>query len=159
MWDLNGKKRTRAWTFENSSQHATWLVLSWLTPCWGLCPSSPAVTTALQQLLLAVAVTTRSNPTTFLPLPTESCPCHLLHGGLGHAGGVAQWWGFRPPAHTDTYLYFSLLSGYLSLDHFSHPVDCEAAGHTKSTPAKGQVRGRNERWPLGWEEDRWCMLA
>lgn len=59
------------------------------------------------------------------------------------------WWGctvagVRLPVHADSYLYFLLLSGYLSLDHFFHPVDCEAAGILGSTPAKGQVRGRNE---------------
>lgn len=72
MWDLNGKKHTCAWTFENSSGRAAWLVHSWLTPRWGLCPSFLVVATTLQQFPLALAVTTTSKSTTFPPLPTES---------------------------------------------------------------------------------------
>lgn len=67
--------------------------------------------------------------------------------------------GVRAHIHAKTYLYFLLLSGYLSLDHFFHPVDCEAAGIPGATPANGQVKGRKEQCPLGWGGDRWCILA
>lgn len=160
MWDLNGKKHTCAWTFENSSGRATWLVHSWLTPRWGLCPSFLVVATTLQQFPLALAVTTTSNSTTFLPLPTESYHATssvvTLDVLVGLCGGGGQTlcpcWGLP-------FFFLMLLSGCLSLDHFFHSVDCEAAGILGSTPPKQQVRGRNVWWPLGWGGDHWCIIA
>lgn len=143
------KNSTYAWTFENSTC-VSWLVLSWLIPCWGLCLPSLTVSTGLQQFVLALAVTTKTNPTRFLYLPTDSYP-----STSSSLVALDMLWGHvlvgdRPPIHVETYLYFLLLWVCFSLDHFFHPVDCEAAGILGAVPAKEQVRDRSERCWLGW---------
>lgn len=151
------KTSTHAWTFENSSCCATWLVLSWLIPCWGLCLPSLAVATGFRQLVLALTVTTKNNPTHFLCLPTESYPSTSSSlVALDMWGHVLV--GARPPIYVETYLCVLLLWVYLSLDHFFHPVDCEAVGMLGAIPAKGQARGRNERCQLGWTGLGWGGL-
>lgn len=142
------KTSTYAWTFENSSCCVTWLVVSWLIPCWGLCLPSLTVATGLQQFVLALAVTTKTNPTHLMCLSTESYP------STSSSLVALDMWGHglmgdRPPIHVETYLYF-LLWACLSLDHFFHPVDYGAAGILGAIPAKGQERGRSERCRLGW---------
>lgn len=152
------KTSTHAWTFENSSCCATWLVLSWLIPCWGLCLPSLAVATGFRQLVLALTVTTKNNPTHFLCLPTESYPSTSSSlVALDMWGHVLV--GARPPIYVETYLCFLLLWVYLSLDHFFHPVDCEAVGMLGAIPAKGQARGRNERCQLGWTGLGWFKVS
>lgn len=91
------KNSTHAWTFENSSCCAAWLVLSWLIPCWGLCLPSLAVATGFQQLVLALTVTTKNNPTHFLCLPTESYPS-TSSSLVALDMWVMRWWGLDPPS-------------------------------------------------------------
>lgn len=94
-----------------------------------------------------------------LSVPTHRVlPFHfLLPGGLGHVGHVLV--GARPPIHVETCLCVLLLWVYLSLDHFFQPVDCEAVGMLGAIPAKGQVRGRNERCRLGWAGLGWAGVV
>lgn len=56
--------------------------------------------------------------------------------------------GVRPSLCAETYLYFLLMTGCLSLDHFFHPVDHEVAQMLELTPAKGQVRAGWDRCPI-----------
>lgn len=142
MWDFNGKKPYTCldlWEFISMCCLAAALLSH---PSPGALPGSPAVTTGLQQFPLALAVTTRSNPT-----PTHRVlPCHLPVVALDVLLGLCSGGGQTTYPFWDLPL---LLSGYLSLDRFFHPVDCEAAGMLGATLAKG-------RWEAGMRGGCWA---